>query len=163
VRESVLRAAGLVLALLYASLIGWLYAQPPRSTAEVSGGLASFVHAYRIDQQAFDDGIGFFHRDEFEPARAAFARADPAQRDPRTQFYIAYACYREGWGRIRSNRDLFAEGLKAVDRAIASAAGGRVIVDDPQLGMHSADELRAELARGLADPVHPLRLFEGRK
>jgi hypothetical protein len=164
VREPVLRATGLLLTFLYASLISWMYVHQPQSAAEVSGGLASLVHAYHIDQQAFDDGLRFFHRDQFDAARAAFARADPAQRDPRTQFYIAYACYRQGWGRVSTDRELYEEGLKAVDRAIASAPGGRIVVDDdPQLQMQSADELRAELARGVADPVHPLRAFSSRK
>jgi hypothetical protein len=163
VRESFVRAGGLLLVLLYASIIGWMYVRQPQSAAQISGGLASFAHAYRIDQQAFDDGIGFFHRDQFEAARAALARADPAERDPRTQFYIGYACYRQGWGRIYTDRALYEQGLKAVDLAIASAPGGRVVVDDPRIEMHSADELRAELAQGLATPVHPLRVFRPRK
>ena len=162
-RESTVRAAGLVLAILYASIIGWMYARQPETVAQVSGGLASFVHAYRIDQQAFDDGVRFFHQEQFEASRSAFARADPAQRDPRTQFYIAYSHYRQGWGRIYIDRAQFEAGLAAVDRAIASASGGRVVVDDPQLQMHSADELKAELAMGLAHPVHPLSVLRGRK
>src|SRR5262249_8542461 len=118
---------------------------------------------YRIDEQAFDDGLAFFHRDQFEAARAAFSRADSAQRDARTQFYIAYTFYRQGWGRIRTDTALYQEGLKAIDRAIAAAPGGRVSVDDPELQMRSADEVRAELADGIAHPVHPLQVLRGRK
>ena len=158
-----MRAAGLVLTILYASVIGWMYARQPESAAQVSGGLAAFVHAYRIDQQAFEDGVRFFHQDQFEAARSAFARADSAQRDPRTQFYIAYSHYRQGWGRVYIDRAQFEAGLAAVDQAIASAPGGRVVVDDPQLQMHSADELKAELTTGLAHPVHPLSVLRGRK
>lgn len=119
-----MRAAGLVLTILYASVIGWMYARQPESAAQVSGGLAAFVHAYRIDQQAFDDGVRFFHQDQFEAARSAFARADSAQRDPRTQFYIAYSHYRQGWGRVYIDRAQFEAGLAAVDQAIAAAPGG---------------------------------------
>lgn len=163
VRESAIRTAGLLLSVLYASVLGWMYAHQPQSGAQVTGGLASLVHAYHIDQQAFDDGASFFHREQFDAARAAFSRADPAERDPRTQFYVAYTCYRQGWGRLSNDRALYEQGLKAVDRAIASAPGGRVIVDDPQLSLHSADELRAELVQGIATPVHPLRVFSPRK
>ena len=67
---------------------------------------------------------------------------------PRTQFYIAYTYYRQGWGRVYNDDVLFKSGLEAVDRAIALAPGHRLVVDDPALDMHTADELRAELQRG---------------
>jgi hypothetical protein len=165
-REPVVRAAGLVLAIGYAGTIGWLYARQPQTLAQVTGGLASVVGAYRIDQQAFDDGLRFFRNDQFVEARAALARADPAERDARTQFYIAYACYRQGWGRIYNDDELFAQGLAAVDKAIALAPGGRLVVDDPDLPMRSADELRAEPQSGLtreAADFNPLKVFRTRK
>src|SRR3954453_9537478 len=105
--------------------------------AEVTGGLASQVGVYRIDDQAFADGLAFFRRDAFVEARAAFARADPAQRDARTQFYIAYSFYRQGWGRVSSDNALFGQGLVAVDKAIGLAPDRRLIVDDTSLGMRS--------------------------
>jgi hypothetical protein len=132
----------------------------------MAGGLTSQVGAYRIDQQAFSDGLEFFRRDAFLEARAAFARADPAQRDARTQFYVAYSFYREGWGRVYNDDALFAQGLDAVDRAIALAPDHRLIVDDPQLAMHSADELRGELRRGLTRELsdfNPLKVLRHRK
>jgi hypothetical protein len=150
----------------YATFIAWLYATQPQSAAQVGGGLASMVGAYSIDRQAFDDGLRFLRHDQFVEARAAFARADRAERDARTQFYIAYAYYRQGWGRLYSDDTLFRQGLAAVDHAIALAPGGRVVVDDPDLQMHSADELRAELQRGLtveAADFNPLRVFRKRK
>jgi hypothetical protein len=161
-----LRVAGAVFAAGYAAFIVWVYTAQPRNVAEVTGGLAATVGAYRIDQQAFDDGRRFFQKDQFEEARAAFARADPAQRDAPTQFYIAYACYRQGWGRVYNDDALFKQGLEAVDRAIALAPASRLVIDDPDLGMRSADELRAELQRGLvhdASDLNPLRLFGARK
>jgi hypothetical protein len=102
----------------------------------------------------------------FAEARLAFDRADPARRDARTQFYIAYSFYREGWGRLYNDDALFKQGLEAVERAIAVAPSGRVIVDDTQLVMHSSDELKAELERGLrreASDFNPLRVFDKRK
>jgi glutamine cyclotransferase len=166
VRETILRAGGLAASISYGALLVWLYANQPQSMAQVSGGLTSMVGAYSIDQQAFEDGLRFFRHDEFPEARAAFARADRAGRDARTQFYIAYAYYREGWGRLHSDDALFTQGLAAVDAAIALAPNGRLVVDDPDLQMHSADELRAELQRGLtveASDFNPLRVFRARK
>src|SRR5207253_7455012 len=112
-----------------------------QTVAEVTGGLTATIGAYHVDQQSFDDGLAFFRTDRFVEARAAFSRADPAARDPRTQFYIAYSFYRQGWGRVYNDDVLFREGLAAVDRAIALAPNQRLVVDDSQLGMRSADEL----------------------
>ena len=118
---------------------------------------------YHVDEQSFADGLRFFRRDQFMEARAAFERADPAQRDAATQFYIAYAYYREGWGHLYEDQPLFARGLDAVDRAIALAPRGRLVVDDPDLQMHSADELKAELQRGMQRDLNPLHVFRSRK
>ena len=166
VREQIVRGAGLVVAIAYASAITWTYVRQPQTVAQVTGGLASEMGAYRIDSQAFADGLAFFKQDKFVEARAAFARADPAERDALTQFYAAYSYYRQGWGRIYSDDALFGEGLKRVDLAIALAPAGRLVVDDPALQIHSADELRAELEAGLrrdASDLNPLRVMRQRK
>jgi hypothetical protein len=68
--------------------------------------------------------------------------------DPRTQFYIGYACYREGWGRVYYDDALFKLGLEAVNRAIALAPNGTLVVDDPNLQMHSAAELKGRAGAG---------------
>ena len=165
-RDTVTRAVGLAVTLLYALFIGWLFVRQPATFAEVSGGLSSAVGAYRIDQQAFDDGLRFFRNDQFVEARAAFARADPAQRDALTQFYTAYSFYRQGWGRFYSDDALFAQGLEAVDRAIALAPGGRLLVDHPDQRIRTADELRAELEAGLRRDIsdyNPARVFRERR
>jgi len=164
--DATVRAMGLVIALTYASFIGWLYMRQPQSAAEVAGGLSASIGSYRIDSQAFEDGLGFFRRGEFAAARSAFARADPAQQDPRTQFYVAYSFYRQGWGRLYQDDALFAQGLEAVNRAIARAPGGRIVVDDADLQMRSGDELKAELEAGLrrdASDFNPARLLRSRK
>jgi Zn-dependent protease with chaperone function len=166
VKEAVIRGSGLAGALVYAAAIGWLYVAQPQNTSQVTGGLAAMVGAYHVDAQAFADGLQFFRRDQFVEARAAFARADPAERDATTQFYIAYAFYRQGWGRVYNDDALFTAGLAAVDKAIAAAPGGRVVVNDPTLQMHSADELRAELQRGVtrdASDFNPLKVFRSRR
>ena len=165
-KEEVIRAAGLAGALIYAAAIGWLYMAQPQTPSQVTGGLAAIVGAYHIDTQAFADGLQFFRKDQFVEARAAFARADPAERDATTQFYIAYAFYRQGWGRVYNDDALFTAGLATVDKAIAAAPNGRIVVNDPDLQMHSADELRAELQRGVtreASDLNPLKVFRTRK
>ena len=164
--ETVTRGAGLALTVLYAGVIAWLFSAQPRTIAEAVGGVSASVGAYSIDKESFEDGLVFFRNDQFVEARAAFARADPAVRDARTQFYIAYSYYRQGWNRTHRDDALYREGLAAVDRAIALAPGRRLVVDDENLGMRSADELKAELGAGLTrdlSDVNPLRLLETRK
>lgn len=161
-----IRVAGLALSIAYAAVIVWLYASQPQTSAEALGGLAATVGVYRVDQQAFDDGLRFFREDKFIEARYAFERADSAKRDAVTQFYIAYSFYREGWGRLYSDDRLFKQGLEALTRAIALAPGNRLVVADDSLGLRSTDELKAELERGLrneASDLNPMRMFEQRK
>ena len=134
--------------------------------AQVTGVLTASVGAYRIDQQAFTDGLMLFRRDQFEAARTAWARADPAEQNAQTQFYIAYSYYRQGWHRLYSDDRLYGEGLKALDKAIALAPGGRLVVEDPDLLIHNGDELRAELQAGLtrsASDLNPVRVVGTRK
>lgn len=165
-RDQAIRAAGAAAAVAYAALIGWLFVSQPATMAEFTGGLTSSIGAYGVDEVAFGDGLRFFHNDQFVEARSAFARADPAMRDGLTQFYVAYSYYRQGWGRLAHDDELYTQGLAAIDRAIAVANGGRITVNDDRLGMQSADELRAELVAGLTRDVsdlNPLRMFRERK
>ena len=165
-QESTVRAAGLIATVVYAALIGGLFASQPKTGAEAIGGVAATIGAYRIDDQAFADGLASFRRDQFVEARAAFARADPATRDARTQFYIAYSYYRQGWRRTHHDDALYRQGLEVVVRAIALAGNTGLAADDPDLRLRSADELKAELEAGLttdASDFNPLRMFEDRK
>jgi hypothetical protein len=160
------RIAGLAASTVYGAFVVWLYLSQPQTVAEVTGGIAAGAGVYSVDPQATADGLAFFRRDAFPEARAALMRADPARRDARTQFYIAYSYYREGWGRLYNDDRLFREGIAAVDRAIAAAPDHRLVVEDPGLGMHSADELKAELERGVtrdASDFNPLKVFRRRK
>jgi hypothetical protein len=166
VGESAIRVAGLCVSTLYAVGIGWLISGQPRTVAEIRGGLTSQVGLYRLDQDSFDEGLGFFRADKFVEARLAFARADPARRDATTQFYVAYSLYRQGWGRVYNDDALFEEALAAIDRAEKASPSGRVTVNDATLGLRSSDELRAELQRGLRREIsdlNPMRVFRPRK
>ncbi len=165
-REPYLRGLGLLLSSSYALLIAWLLASQPKTMAEVTGGIAASVGVYSIDEQAFGDGLQLFRADRFPEARAAFARADRAGRDARTQFYIAYSYYRQGWSRFYHDDALYRQGLDAVAHAIELAPAGRIVVDDENLAMHSGDELKAELEAGLRREIsdlNPLRVSEPRK
>ena len=161
-----IRAIGLVVTVVYAAVIVWAYESQPQTGAEAIGGLAFTVGAYRIDEQAFQDAIGLFRQEQFAASRAAFDRADPAKRDARTQFYVAYSFYREGWRRFYSDDALFKQGLEAANRAIDLAPGQRLVVDDAGLMMHTGEELRSELESGLrtdASDFNPRRVFAPRK
>jgi hypothetical protein len=164
--ESSTRALGLAASICYAAFIVWAYVHQPQSFAEVSGGLTAGIGAYQIDQVAFDEGLRLFRGGQFEAARTAFERADPAHKDARTQFYVAYSFYRQGWGRFYDDDALFGMGIEAVDRAIALAPHGNLREDDPDLLMHTGDELRAELQSGIrrdSSDMNPLAVFRRRK
>ena len=165
-KDAAIRVAGLLLTVLYATFITWVYASQPKTVAQLTGGMAASVGAYAIDRLAFNQGLQFFRNDQFEEARAALGRADPARRDPTTQFYVAYSYYRQGWGRMYNDDALFRKGLETVEHAIAIAPGGRLDVPDPSIDMRTADELRAELQRGLtkdASDLNPMRFLARRK
>jgi len=164
--EAVVRAAGAGVTIAYAILIAWLAASQPQSLAEVTGGLAATVGVYEADAVNFEAGLQLFRQEQFEAARTAWSRADPAGRDARTQFYVAYSYYRQGWGRLSHDDALYAAGLEALDRAVAAAPGGRVVVSDPGLQMQTADELRAELRGGITrewSDLNPARVLRSRK
>ncbi len=49
---------------------------------------------------------------------------------------------------------------------VRDAPGGRLVIDDPGLQIHTADELRAEIEAGIrvdASDLNPARLFRERK
>lgn len=164
--ETGVRILGLAASFCYAVLITWLYVHQPQTFAEASGGLTATIGAYQIDRPAFDEGLRLFHSGQFEAALAAFSRADPAHKDAPTQFYIAYSFYRQGWGRFYDDDRLFALGVESAERAIALSPHGILRVEDPDLMMHTADELRTELQAGMrrdSSDLNPLELFKQRK
>ncbi len=161
-----IQIAGIIWTVVYAGIIVWVYATEPRSFKEVATNSQVAAGVYEINQEKFNNALALFRREQFRAARDEWSGADPAQKDPRTQFYIGYACYREGWGRVYYDDGLFKQGLEAVNRAIALAPNGTLVVDDPNLQMHSATELKVELEQGTETgwkDVNPLKLFRQRK
>jgi hypothetical protein len=151
---------------LYALFIIWIYATEPRTFKEVATGAQVVAGTYEVDREKFEEGLRLFRAEQFRAARDEWTRADPEQRDARTQFYIAYAFYREGWGRVYNDDALFRQGLDAANRAINLSENERLRVDDSDLEMKTPTELKAELAQGLersAGDLNPFKVFRKRK
>jgi tetratricopeptide (TPR) repeat protein len=164
-QQKFIQIIGLALSAIYATAIIWIYATEPRSFREVATGAQVAAGTYQVDQEKFNAALTLFRRDQFRAARDEWQRADSAQSDPRTQFYIAYSFYREGWGRVYYDQDLFKQGLDAVNRAIALSPAP-LTVDDENLQMHTAAELKAELEQGTErswGDVNPLKVLRTRK
>jgi hypothetical protein len=162
----VIQIAGLALTIAYAAFIVWIYATEPRSFKEVATSAEVASGTYQINQEKFDSGYALFLREQFRAARDEWQRADPAQGDARTQFYIAYSFYREGWGRVYYDQDLFKQGLEAANRAANLASTVKLTIDDPNLQMHTIPELKAELEQGGErswGDVNPLKVLRVRK
>ena len=166
-RYRLIQSVGIAWTILYAAFIIWLYATEPRTVREAATGASVVAGTYEVDRARFESAREMFRREQYAASRDEWARADPARRDARTQFYIAYAFYRQGWGRLYNDDALFRQGLEAVNLAISLAPEGTLAVaDDSDLQLRSAAELKAELEQGLANTwgdANPLKVFRERK
>lgn len=156
-------------------LIGWLYWAAPKNLEEVSVRAQETVEnvtnrtqvaigTYEIDREKFNQGVQAFRQDNFILARDLFERADPERRDPNTQFYIAYSFYRQGWGRISSDDELFKKGLEQVERVFVLDKDFRS--DDGNLQVKTPVELKNEFEEGLqvtAGDFNPFKVLRERK
>jgi tetratricopeptide (TPR) repeat protein len=164
-KQKAIQIIGLLVSVVYAAVIVWVYATEPRSFQAVATGARVATGTYQVDQERFDSALALFRREQFRAARDEWQRADPAQGDPKTQFYIAYSFYREGWGRVYYDQVLFKQGLEAVNRAIALAPAP-LIVPDENLQLHTAAELKTELEQGTErtwGDINPLKVMRTRK
>lgn len=165
-QHKLIQSIGIAWTILFAAFIIWIYATEPRNLKEVTAGAQAATVGYEPDKAMFDAALNLFHSGNFRAARDEWGRADPGRRDARTQFYIAYAFYREGWGRIYHDNALFEQGIETINRAIELAPDKTLTVDDPDLQMHTAAELKAELEQGtersLGD-LNPFKVFRKRK
>ena len=165
-QSKIVQLVGFGFTIAYAAFIVWLYATEPRTFKEVRTGAEVAAGAYQINQENFNSALSLFRREQFRAARDEWQRADPAQRDALTQFYIAYSFYREGWGRVYFDQDLFRQGVEAVNRAIALSSTSPLTIADPDLQIHTAAELKVELEQGLQrnwSDVNPLKVLRTRK
>ncbi len=146
------------------AFITFLYWAEPKTLAEVTTKSSVIIGTYEINKTEFDLGLASFRQDKFPDARAAFERADPEKRDAATQFYVAYSYYRQGWGRVSNDDDLFKLGLAAVERLIALNPSFRTT--DETLVIKTPAELENEFEEGLKitpDDFNPLKLTRERK
>jgi tetratricopeptide (TPR) repeat protein len=163
-RPIYLQIVSIVLVALGLTFIGFVYSTQPRSVTEVGTKGQVAIGTYKIDEAEFGRGVTNFRLEDFAGARAAFDRADPEKRDPNVQYYVAYSFYRQGWGRVSNDDDLFRQGLAAIERVIALDPNYRTT--DQDLQMKTPSELKMELDEGLkltASDLNPLRLTRERK
>lgn len=163
-KEKYIQIIAIVLTFAGFAFITFLYWTEPRSLAEVTSKGQVVLGTYEINKAEFDTGLASFRREEFPAARIAFERADPEKRDANTQFYIAYSFYRQGWGRVSNDDDLFKAGIEAVNRVIGLNAN--FSASDAMLVMKTPAELKNELEEGLKitpSDFNPLKLARERK
>lgn len=165
-RHKLIQWLGIVWTCLFGAFVVWVYATAPQTIGEVATHASVVAGTYEIDRARFDAARDLFLREQYAAARDEWKRADPAERDARTQFYVAYSFYRQGWGRVYNDDALFRQGLDAVNRAIALSPDVPLDVDDAELKIHSAAELKAEFESGLertVEDLNPLKVLRERK
>jgi hypothetical protein len=173
--ERLIQTSSIALVTLYGIFVVWIYAAAPRDLAQVPAKARETVEnlttkgevltgTYEVDQKRFADALLEFRRDNFVAARDGFERADPERRDARTQFYIAYSLYRQGFGKVFNDDELYKRGLAQTETVIGIDRDFRS--DDPDLKLRTPAELKNEFEEGLrvtADDLNPLKLVRERK
>ncbi|MBI3653874.1 MAG: hypothetical protein HY231_22815 [Acidobacteria bacterium] len=147
--KRILQITGIILSLLYGFGILWLYVRQPRSLEEFKIQAAVEANVYSIKQENFDEAVRQFNAGQYAVAIEQFKLADAAERDPATQFYIAYAYYLLGRGRFNDDDELFQKGLAAIERCLANAPNQIYETGRSDLEIKSAAALRQRLKAGL--------------
>lgn len=174
-KEKQTQILGIVIASFYTIFIAWLYWVEPKSLEEVPAKAQTTIEnvttktqvaigTYQIDQAKFNEGLQAFRQDNFIVARDNFQKADVEKRDARTQFYIAYSFYRQGFGRVSNDDQLFKQGLEQTNRVIALDRNFKS--DDSNLQLKTPVELVNEFEEGLkvtASDFNPLKVLRERK
>lgn len=174
-KRQLIQIFGIAVTLVYGGLILWVYATGPQSLDDASIKARRTIEntvtkgeivtgTYAADPEKFAKGIAEFNADNFIAARSFFENADPERRDGKTQFYIAYSYYRQGFGKFSSDDELFAKGLEVANRLIEIDRD--FVATDPKLGMKTAAELKREFEEGMRTTIsdfNPLKLTRERK
>ena len=174
-KEKHIQISGILLTLFYGFFVAWIYWAKPKNLEEVSIKAKETVtqatskakvitNTYEVDKQKFDEGLEAFRKDNFILARDLFERADPENRDAKTQFYIAYTFYRQGWGRFSNDDELFKQGVEQIGRVTKIDPDFKS--DDADLKLQTPVELKNEFTEGLRftmDDLNPLRVTRERK
>jgi hypothetical protein len=173
--EKHIQAIGIFLTVFYAVFIMWLYWVEPKSLVEVPGKAQESIEnvttktqvaigTYEIDRAKFGEGLQAFRQDNFIVARDNFEKADTERRDARTQFYIAYSFYRQGFGKVSNDDELFKKGLEQINYVIALDKNFKT--DDANLQLKTPVELKNEFEEGLkvtAGDFNPFKVLRERK
>lgn len=173
-KQAYIQMVGIVFTAAYFVFVVFLYAAEPRSIEEISIKAKSTIESvttkgqvaigvYEIDAARFNEGLTAFRQNNFIAARDSFEKADPEKRDARTQFYIAYSYYRQGWGRVSNDDALFRQSLASLERVTLLDPNFRS--DDGDLKLRTTAELKNEIEEGLkvtADDFNPLKVFRER-
>jgi hypothetical protein len=174
-KEKYIQILGIALVVIYGVFVIFLYAAEPRSLEEISSKAIETVQnaatkgqvitgTYEVDQAKFNEGLAAFRQNNFVVARDSFAKADPERRDAKTQYYIAYSFYRQGWGRLTNDDVMFKQALESLERVNFIDKNFRS--DDTDLQLRTPAELKNELEEGLrvtADDFNPLKVLRERK
>jgi hypothetical protein len=159
--ERTIQIFSIFLTTIVSFAIVWLYLAEPKTIAEVATKSAVTLGTYEIDKTKFEEGLRLFRAENYPVSRDFFLKADPEKRDSKTQFYIAYSFYRQGFGKVYSDDALFKQGmesLKTVESGFKS--------DDSDLKLQTAAELKNELQQGIEktiDDINPLKIFREKK
>ena len=174
-KEKHIQTLCIFLTAFYTVFIVWLYWAEPKNLGEVSVKAQTTIEnvttktqvaigTYEVNKAKFAEGLNAFRNDNFIVARDNFEKADPERRDARTQFYIAYSFYRQGFGKLSNDDALFRQGLEQTNRVIQLDKNFKS--DDPNLQMKTPVELKSEFEEGLtvtASDFNPLRVLRERK
>jgi hypothetical protein len=174
-KEKHIQISGVILTVIYGLFVAWLYVAEPKTLGEVSIKAKETIETvttkgeiiigtYEIDQVKFSQGLTAFRADNFIVARDNFEKADTERRDAKTQFYIAYSFYRQGFGRVSNDDELFKQGLDQINRVILLDKNFKS--DDANLQLKTPVELKNEFEEGLkitASDFNPLKLVRERK
>ena len=166
---------GIAVSVVYFGFIAFLYLAEPRSLGDISTKAATTLQdvttkgqvitgTYEVDPVKFAEALRLFRQDNFVAARDVFQKADPERRDAATQYYIAYTYYRQGWGRISNDGELFAAGLKQLD--VVDQIDPNYVATDDDLKLKRPVELRHEFEEGMRvtlDDFNPAKLVRERK
>ncbi len=174
-KEKHIQLIGIILVGIYAVFIMWIYLVEPKSLTEVPTKAQTTIenvttkaqvitNTYEVDKVKFNEGLTAFRQDNFIAARDYFQRADPERRDAKTQFYIAYSFYRQGFGKVYNDDELLKKGLEEVDKVIVLDKNFKS--DDANLQLKTPAELKNEFEEGLkvtASDFNPFKVLRERK
>lgn len=174
-KEKYLQIFGIALTVFYGLFVAWIYIAEPKTLTELPTKAQETIekatttaqvitNTYEVDQTNFNEGLTAFRNDNFIVARDNFAKADTESRDAKTQYYIAYSFYRQGFGKVSNDPELFKKGLEQINKVIILDKNFKS--DDVNLQLKTPVELKNEFEEGLKvtpSDFNPLKVFRERK